>query len=59
MEIPVKTHGSLRRDVMVFDAVLLLGFIAAVPFCASGQSFQLPDAPSTHLSKKFSSLSPF
>jgi hypothetical protein len=53
MEIPVKTHGSLRRDIIVFHALLLLTLIAAVPPLAEGQSFQLPNAPSAHLSKKF------
>ncbi len=44
-------NGSLRRSVI--DAVLLLAVIVAVPPLAAGQSFQLPNAPSTQLNKKF------
>lgn len=38
---------------MVFDTVLLVALIAAVAPLAASQSFQLPDAPSTQLNKKF------
>jgi hypothetical protein len=38
---------------MVFDAILLLALIAGVAPLAAGQSSHLPDAPSTHLTKKF------
>jgi hypothetical protein len=38
---------------MLFDAVLLLALIAAVAPLAASQSFQLADAPSTQLNKKF------
>lgn len=37
---------------MAFDVVLLLALLAAAPPLA-GQSFKLPEAPSTHLGKKF------
>lgn len=52
MENPVKAHGPMWRCLMVFDALLPAILIAAAPL-AAGQSFQLPEAPSTHLNKKF------
>ena len=44
-------NGSVRRSAI--DAVLLLAVIVAVPSLAAGQSFQLPNAPSTQLNKRF------
>lgn len=53
MRNPASPKLTLARKVGVLTAVVFLALIAAVLPLAASQSFQLPDAPSTHLSKKF------